>query len=68
MFSRSFVLKIVAEGFRDKIFGTGVVAALVHALSDKDSNVRRSAVDFFTATIAEGTLSCFFHGISFALK
>jgi hypothetical protein len=47
-----------AEGFRDKIFDTEIVAVLVQALGDTDSDVRRSAVNFFTVAIAQGTLDC----------
>jgi HEAT repeat protein len=51
--------EIVAEGFRDKIFDTEIVAALVHALGDKDSYVKSSAGYFFTAAIAQGVPRCF---------
>lgn len=58
--------EIFAEGSRDDIVDPEIVTALVRALGDEDSYVRRSAVNFFTATIAQGKLSCF-HGI-FVLK
>ena len=48
--------EIFAEGFRDKIFDTELVAALGSALGDKDSDVRSSAVEILTAVIAEGAL------------
>ena len=51
--------KIFAEGFRDKIFDTGIVAALVRALGDINSSVGPRAVNFFTAVIAQGALCCF---------
>lgn len=41
---------------------TEIVAALVHALGNEDWDIRSSAVNFFTTTIAQGALSCF-HGI-----
>lgn len=64
MFSRNFRTEIVVEGFRDKVFFDAEISALVRALGDKNYNVRRRAVNFFTATIAQGTLSCF-HGVSY---
>lgn len=59
-FSRNFFrTEIVAEGFRDQIFDTEIVAALRHALLwDKDSIVGISAVEIFTATIAQGAPRC----------
>jgi HEAT repeat protein len=45
LFSQDIHTEIFAEGFRDKIFDTETVAALVHALGDEDSNVRSSAVN-----------------------
>ena len=66
MFSRNIHTEIVIEGFRDKIFNTEIVTLLVTALGDKDSNVRISMVEIFTAAIAQGSLRCF-HGI-FVLK
>jgi hypothetical protein len=55
----------ISEGFRDKIFNTEIIAALGHALSDKTSrydHLRISAVNFFTAAVAQGALN-FFDGI-----
>ena len=58
---------MVAEGFRDKIFDTEIIAALVRPLLDDNySDVGISVVEVFTAAIAQGALSCF-HGI-FILK
>ena len=51
--------EIFAEGFRDKIFDTEVVAALVHALNNTELSVHTSLIKFFTATIAQGVL-CYF--------
>ena len=50
---------MIAEGVRDKIFDAEIVSALGRALSDKDSNVGRSAINFFTAAIAQGAPRCF---------
>ena len=55
--------EIFVECFRDDIVDPEILIALVRALGDEDSYVRRSVVDFFTTTIAQGTLSCF-HGMS----
>lgn len=66
MLSRNIHTEIVIEGFRDKIFNTEIVTLLVTALGDKDSNVRISMIEIFTAAIAQGPLRCF-HGI-FVLK
>ena len=52
-----------AEGFRDKIFDTEIVAALGHVLSNEASYLRRSVIEFFTAALAQGVLRFFFHGI-----
>ena len=54
--------EIFTDGFRDKIFDTKIVAALVHALDDTSFDLRTSAVKIFTAVTAQGALSCF-HGI-----
>ena len=52
-------LEIFAEGFRDKVFDTKIVAALGHALGDTHTNVRTSVVEFFTAAVVQGALHCF---------
>jgi len=52
--------QIFAEGFRDKIFNAEIITALGGALGDKDYNARQSAVEIFTAVIAQGVLSSFF--------
>ena len=62
MFSHNIQTEIIAEGFRDKICDTEIVAALVHALGDMYYDVRKRAVKFFTITMTQGALSCF-HGI-----
>ena len=54
MFSRDIHTEIFADSPWDKIFVTGTVAALGHALSDRDINIRTSVVKFFTAAIAQG--------------
>ena len=51
--------KIFAAGFRDKIFDTEIVAALGCALSDTDTNVRSSMIEFFTAAVVQGAPHCF---------
>jgi uncharacterized membrane protein YcaP (DUF421 family) len=66
LFSWDINTDMFAEGFRTKIFDTAIIAALGRALGDKDSNVRSSAVNFFTAAAAQGMLHCF-HG-TFILK
>jgi hypothetical protein len=53
---------IFAEGFRDKIFDTEVVAVLGRALSDENNSLRQSTIRFFTVAMAQGALCCF-HGI-----
>ena len=62
MFSPDIHTEIYADSLWDKIFVTGTVAALGHALGDIDFNVRTNVVKLFTAAIAQGALSCF-HGI-----
>ena len=62
MFLPDINTEILAEGLRDKIFDTDIVAALGRALSDETSYVRSSAVNFFTAAMAQGALH-FFEGI-----
>ena len=59
MFSRDVHTKTFAEGFRDKIFDTEIVAALGRALGGTDSYLRSRTVDFFTAAMAQGALRCF---------
>ena len=53
-------------GFRDKIFDAEIITALGRVLGDTNSDVRSSAVNFFTAAMAQGALH-FFDGI-FILK
>ena len=57
MFSRNVHTETIVEGFRDIIVDPEIVAALVSALGDEDSYARRGAVNFFTATIAQGVHS-----------
>ena len=59
MFSRYIHAEIISDGFRDKIFDAEILAALGRALSDKDSDIRRNAVNFFTSTITQGAPRCF---------
>jgi hypothetical protein len=51
--------KIFAEGIQDTIFDTETIAALGHALSDKNYYVRGSAVEILTAAMAQGVLHRF---------
>jgi len=51
--------EIFAEALRDKIFNHEIVAALGRRLGDTDSNVRSSAVNFFTAATAQGAAHWF---------
>ena len=55
-FLRDIVTEILAEGFRDKIFGTEIISALGSALGDTNSEVRSRAVEIFTAAMAQGAL------------
>jgi hypothetical protein len=48
--------EIVADSFRDKIFDTEIIVALVRALGDKDASVRISVAQIFTAALAQGAL------------
>jgi len=59
LFARDIHTEIFAEGFWDKIFDAEIIATLGRALGDTDSNVRSSAVKFFTAATAQGALRCF---------
>jgi hypothetical protein len=59
LFLQDSCTKIFAEGIWDKIFDTETVAALRHALGDEDDVVRSSAVNFFTAVMAQGELCLF---------
>ena len=54
--------KLLAEDFdfRDKIFDTETIATLGRALDDQDFIVRRSAVELFTAAMAQGGAHCFY--------
>ena len=62
------VTEIFPEGFRDKIFDTKIVAALVRALGNSHSDVSvfggpelnpgSGALEFFTAAVAQGALLC----------
>ena len=58
---RDIHTEIFADDFRDKIFDTDIVAALGQALTDRSCQLRHrdSAVEFFTAAIAQGALHCF---------
>jgi hypothetical protein len=66
LFSWNIDPEIFAEGFRDKIFDTEIVAALGRVLGDTHPGARSTVVDFFTVAMAQGTLH-FFYGI-FMLK
>ena len=61
-FLQDILTEIFAEGFRDKIFDTEMVSALGRALSDESDDLKNSAVEFFTAAVAQGML-CFFYEI-----
>lgn len=53
-----------AEGVRDRIFNTEMVAALGSALSDeKNYYLRLNVVQIFTAAAAQGTLRIFYGDI-----
>jgi hypothetical protein len=58
-FYGDILTEIFAEGFRDKIFNTDIVAALGHALTNETSDLGSSLVEFFTTAVAEGALPCF---------
>lgn len=59
MCSRNAHTKIVADGFWDKIFDTEFLAALEHALSNEDADIRSNVVKIFTSAVAQGTPHCF---------
>ena len=59
LFLRHIHTAIFAEDFRPNIFDTGIVATVGCALVDQDSKVRRSAITFFIAAIAQGAVRCF---------
>ena len=59
MFAEDIHTEPFVEGFRDNLFDTEIVATVRRALDDQDSNMRCSAVEIFTAAIAQGALSCF---------
>ena len=60
LFLQDIHTEIFAEGFRDKLFDTEAVAAFIRALRDKDPYVRCSAVELFTAAMAQGGAHCFY--------
>ena len=47
---------MIVERVRNKTFDKGIVAALVHALNDEDSDIRRNMVEIFIVAIAQGVL------------
>ena len=61
VFSQDIYTEIFTEEIRDKIFETEIVAALGRVLGDTDSDIRSSAVNFFSAATAQSAL-CVFHG------
>ena len=61
-FARDIHTEIFAEEFQDNISVTKIVATVRCALDDPDSDVRCSAVEIFTAALAQGTFH-FLHGI-----
>jgi hypothetical protein len=62
-FARDIHTEIFAEEFQDNISDTEIVATVRCALDDPDSDVRCSAIEIFTAALAQGTF-LFLHGIS----
>ena len=48
--------EMIVERVRNKTFDKGIVAALVHALNDEDSDIRRNMVEIFIVAIAQGVL------------
>ena len=62
MLSRDIHIDIIAERFRNKMFDSEVMAALMRTLSDEDYDIRRNVVEIFTAAIAQGAPRCP-HGI-----
>ena len=61
MFLQDIHAKPFADGFRDEIFDTKIVAALRHALANESQDLSNSEVEFFTAAMAQGALN-FFYG------
>jgi len=63
LFLQDIHTKIFAEKLQDMIFDTEIVTALhICALYDSVSQVRSSAVNFFTTATAQGE-PYYFHGI-----
>ena len=60
MFLQDTHTEIFAEGFRDKLFDTETIATLGRALDDEDLFVKCSAVELFTAAMAQGGAHCFY--------
>lgn len=54
--------EIIGERVRNKKFDRDIMAALVRALSDEDSNIRRNMVGIFAAAVPQGVCHCY-HGI-----
>jgi hypothetical protein len=48
-----------AEGLWDKVYDSEIIAALGRVLGDAESDVRRSAVEFFTIATSQGALHSF---------
>ena len=59
LFSQYIHTQIFAEGVRDKMFNTEIVATLGCALCNKDYSVKRRVVWIFTAAMLHGELHCF---------
>lgn len=54
MFARDIHTEIFAEAVQDKIFDTEIVAAPGRAISHTNPDFTRSAINFFTAAVAQG--------------
>jgi hypothetical protein len=67
VFFQDIHIKKFSEGFGDKMFDIGIIAALERALSDENYDLKKSAVEIFTAAMAQSAL-CFFFCRIFILK
>ena len=52
-------IEIFAEGFRDKILDTKIVATLIRALGEPNSYIADDVIKFFIGAIAQGVPGCF---------
>jgi len=63
LFARDIHTEIFAEAVQDKIFDTEIVAAPGRAISHTNPDFTRSAINFFTAAVAQVRGSVVFAGL-----